>query len=322
MKIALFDPYLLKFTQDMVNWWTANGHEVRIDRYYDPELVIWADVVWFDTCDNNILSATSPGEAILGTKFYDNREIPWDMHEMDLTGKKIIVRPIDIEVWQGHHAHANVWNLVTDCIFIAPHIRDMALQDSRMQGHQMKIHTIPCGLNMSKWKFKVRKPGKKVAIVAERWVSKGVDYAIQIAMKLPMYDFYWLGKNNDYHWEAEYLHDMIKRHVPNLHLEEEFVPDLDAWLDDKDYILSCSKKEAFGYNYAEAMAKGIKPVIHEFFGFEPLWGDSGYTWASIDQAVSMISNKEYDSDAYAQYLIDKGYDINSVMTKFMEVING
>jgi sugar phosphate isomerase/epimerase len=76
MKIALFDPYLLKFTSGMVKWWVDHGHEVKYERYYNPELVHWADVIFFHTCDNNLKCATNPG---------DNPDFAgYDMHEMDL----------------------------------------------------------------------------------------------------------------------------------------------------------------------------------------------------------------------------------------------
>lgn len=322
MRIAMFDPYLGKFTADMCNWWRSRGIEVRVDRYYDPELVEWGDVIWWDTADNNLLSATKPGDAILGQKFFDNKEIPWDIHDMDLRNKKLICRPIDIEIWNGSHAHAEMWDLIDDCIFIAPHIRDMMMADSRPQESNMKIHTIPCGVDLSNWTFRDRGPGKKVGIVAERWVSKGIDYVIQLAMTLPDYEFHWLGKNNDYHWEHEYLKDQIKRNCPNLILEEEFVDDLDQWWEDKNYVLSASHKEAFGYNIAEAMAKGIKPVIHEFYGFEPLWGDSYHTWAKLDKAKEILTDDIYNSAGYVEYLFQKRYTIDQMMESIMEVING
>lgn len=317
-KIVIYDPYLRRFTDGMEKYWLAQGHEVKMDRYYDPRLVEWADVVWFDTADNNLKVATNPGEAILADWLKDGIS-PVDMHDMDLTGKKIVVRPIDIEVWQGSHADAKMWDLVTDCIFLAPHIRDMMMADSRPQQSNMKIHTIPCGVDLDKWTFKERTSGNKIAIVAERWVSKGVDYVIQLAMMLPNYEFHWLGKNNDYHWERDYLEWMIKTKCPNIILEEEHVEDLDEWLEDKNYLLSASKKETYGYNIAEAMAKGIKPIIHTYFGYESVWGNSPWTWASLDEAVNLIKGK-YDSNAYRQYLIENNLHLEGMMKSFNDIL--
>lgn len=320
-KIAVFDSYVRKFTGDMIRWWEEHGHEVKFDTYYDPEKVQWADVVWFDTCDNNLLAATNPSQALLESP---DTKHPWRLQDINMNGKKVIVRPIDIEVWQGHHAHEDMWQYVDDCIFIAPHIKDMMLADSRPQASKMNIHVIPCGVDLNRWIFRERKDGFKIGVVAERWVSKGVDYAVQLACRLKQLDsryrIYWLGKNNDYHWEHTYLLDAIKRFQLPIVLEEDFVEDLDAWWEDKNYVLSCSKKEAFGYNIAEAMAKGIKPLIHTFYGYEPIWGDSGWTWLSIDECADLLTDGTYDSSAYRQYLTDRGYTLDKMMERIDAII--
>lgn len=322
-KIALFDPYNGKFTNDMVEWWTNNGDEVKRETYYNPELVVWADIVWFETCDNNLLSATNPDQALKDEWKYSNRPGAWDMHEMDLSHKKIIVRPIDIECWGGSHAHDNMWDIVDHCIFIAPHIREMVMEDSRPQGHKMKIHTIAHSVNPARWTFKERKPGFNIAVVSEIWESKGIDYVLQIAWKLkqidPRYHIYYLGKEQDYQWHRPYRTEFIKNNNLNITFEH-WVDNLDEWLDDKNYLLHSSIKEAFSAATAEAAAKGIRPILHAFYGYEALWGDSGWIWQGIDEAVDMITDGDYDSSSYLGYLHDKGYTTNQMMEQINEAI--
>jgi hypothetical protein len=55
MKLALFDPYLNKFTDGMQKWWSQNGYEVQAQRYYNPQLAEWADVIWFETVDKEVI---------------------------------------------------------------------------------------------------------------------------------------------------------------------------------------------------------------------------------------------------------------------------
>lgn len=318
-KIVMFDPYLYKFTEGMVAWWRTHDYEVKVDRYYNPELVDWADVIWFETCDNNLASATKPDTALIDDWKREQRIGAWDLHDADLTGKKVIVRPIDIEVWQGHHASAR-WDVVTDCIFIASHIRNEMIRDDRPKASNMKIWTIPHSVDLDKWTFKKRGPGKNIAVVSEIWESKGVDYILQIAMKLkPLgYQIHWLGKRADYQWHEAYRDDFIARN--NLPITfTDWVPDVNEWLEDKNYLLHASVKEAFSAATAEAMAKGIKPVLHHFYGAEHLWPHM--TWESIDEAIGHITAEHYDSESYRQYLIDHGYTLPQMMEAIESVIN-
>lgn len=325
MKIALFDPYKGKFTTDMKEWWESHGHEVAIDPqgYYNPELVDWADVVWFDTVSNNLISATNPEQALIDEWRRENRSGEWDMHLMDMSKKKVIVRAIDIDVWSGHHASVK-WDIVDHCMFIAPHIRELMMADSRPQSSSMQLHDIPHSINPDKWTFKERKPGFNIAVVAEIWESKGIDYVLQIALKLKQidsrYHIYYLGKEQDYQWHRQYRKEFIEDNdLPITFID--WVDNLDEWLEDKDYLLHCSTKEAFSAATAEAAAKGIRPILHAFGGYKPLWGDSGWVWQGIDEAVDMITDGLYDSISYRKYLYKKGYTTNQMMEKIDGIIN-
>lgn len=314
VKIAVFNPQMGRFLGEVVERWQQAGHEVREERYYNPENVIWADSVLFFTTDNNIKSATDPGNAILDDK---SNFFPWDMHDMDLTNKKIVVMPIDIEVWYGHHLGVK-WDVVTDVIFIAPHIRDLmidALPDT------VKVHMLPLAVDTDRFNFVDKPIGKKIAWVCEKWPTKGIDYALQIMAMLPKdYELHTIGGWNDRHaWEKAYQEDFIERHDIKF-FDYEWVEDQNEWLADKDFILSCSKKEAFGMNIAEGMSKGLKPIIHRFYGCDALW-DIG-VWDTVDQAVYMIDehNSSYTREDWRQYLFIKGYDLNSYMEKINKVI--
>ncbi len=316
MKIAMMDPYYLKFTSGMVDWWREKGHEVRVSRYYDPQLVEWADLLWFDTCDNNLASATNPGSAIMDD---DSNFQPWDLRDHDLTGKRIIVRPIDIEVWQGAQ-HAAKWDLIDEVIFIAPHIYrlfDIPLKKT--------AHIVPCGVDLDKYTFADRNHGFDIGVVSEKWTSKGTDLILQVALKLKAiderYKIHWLGRWSDYQWEQAYFNDFITHHNLNFEFTEWIEGDnaVDEFLEGKNYLLHASHKEGYSYATAEAMAKGIKPVVHRFYGADELW--PGLTWDSVDQAVQSIAQSEYyESPAYRQYLIDHGYTLESMMQKIDKII--
>lgn len=322
MNILLMDPYVGKFTRDMENWWENQGHQVHRSTYYDPSWVDWANVIWFDTTDNNILSATNPSQALLDD---EANYQPWDIHHHDLTGKKVIVRMIDIEVWQQHYMAAK-WDVVTDIIFIAPHIRNL-VEIEGLDGYHpnLKVHTISCGVDLNRFKFAERGPGFDVAIVSEKWSSKGTHENLQVILALnrldPRYKFHWLGQRSDSNWEYAYFDEFVEHHklpieFTNILLDDQTV---DEFLEGKNYLLHGSIKEAYGYAIAEAMAKGIKVIPHRFYGADDIW--PGLTWDTIDEALDMFK-EEYDSDYYRQYLIDHGYDLQSMMKAFDKIIGG
>jgi len=323
MKISITDAYLRKFTDGMEKWWLAQGHEVRMDRYWNPQNAEWADLVWIDVADNNVTSATNPGSAIMDDAA--NYQ-PWDLHDMDLSNKRVIVRAIDIEVWTGLMQQAK-WDVVDDLIFIAPHIRQIT-NEYELPGRRsdLRVHTIPCAVDLDKWTFREHKPGFNIAIISERWVSKGVHLLLQVMLKLhkldDRYRFTWLGQRSDYQWEHAYRDEFVEHH----NLPVEFINILqddmtvDKFLEDKDFLLHASVKEGFSYATAEAMAKGIKPVLHRFYGADDLW--PGMTWDSIDQAVEAIVGGQYDSYTYRQYLIDHEYTLPQMMTRIDNIIKG
>ena len=165
-----------------------------------------------------------------------------------------------------------------------------------------------------------------IAVVSERWVSKGTHLILQIALKLKQidkrYKIHWLGQRSPtWAWEHAYMDDFIAHHNLNIEITnilQEGVT-VDEWLEDKNYLLHASVKEGFSMAIAEAMAKGIKVVPHRFYGADDLW--PGLCWSSIDEAVDMITETDnYHSTEYRQYLIDHGYDLDSMMNRITKEV--
>ena len=82
------------------------------------------------------------------------------------------------------------------------------------------------------------------------------------------------------------------------------VENIDAWLEGKDYLISTSVSESFGYNIAEAMAKGIKPLIHNWPGAKNIYPQS-LVFNTVEEAVSMITSETYDSKMYRELIVTK-----------------
>ena len=78
--------------------------------------------------------------------------------------------------------------------------------------------------------------------------------------------------------------------------------------------------EGYGYSIMEAMAKGIKPVIHNFFEAKYFYPKE-YLYNTIDEAVTNITNvRNYNSKEYREWLIKEGLTLGDQMKQIRDVI--
>ena len=63
MKIVIIDSWQ-KFAKDIADFWRKTGHQVRYRANYDERDLKWADLVWFDVIDNNLVQASKRSDAL------------------------------------------------------------------------------------------------------------------------------------------------------------------------------------------------------------------------------------------------------------------
>lgn len=274
MKIGIADNNLGKFTTDLMDRWRKDGHEVNYEIGFNPKLLEDSDVYFIDTCDNN---------AIVATRNY-----------ADLARENnLFIRLLDIETWVGHPGGVD-WSVVNGLIFINDKIRDYTEKNYDLKG--VNTATIHCGIDLTKFEFKESFYNTfKLAVVLGQgriYTDKRLDDAFRILWKLRQqhsqnWELHVLGTNsNQKHYTnyLEYLLDEldIRKHV----YFTNYVKNVDEWLNDKAFLIAPGMKEAFGYAIGEAMAKGITPIINNFWGAGDLWPKE-YIYNDVTGAVSM-----------------------------------
>ena len=98
----------------------------------------------------------------------------------------------------------------------------------------------------------------------------------------------------------------------------DIVEDMNKFLEEMSYAICFSKKEAFSYVIAEGMCKGLKPIIHNFYGAEAIW-DKQYIWNTIDEAIEMVTGGDYTPYIYRKY-IEENYPIKLMLERIYNVI--
>lgn len=299
MKIALFD-HVRKFTNELIDHWKSQGHEVKIDRYLDPGLVHWADVCFFEFCDISIQRASDNGDS-----FWKDNPQPSD--------KNIVVRMHDIDAWVGQHKGVQ-WPWVNHLVFVADHIREKVLKDIEVPT-TLQVHTIKHGINLDAFTYKERGKGKKIAWIGNCNEAKNVPLALQVLAENPEYELHVVGGQLN-KWKLAYVQDFVKRN--NLKFfHQEHVENINDFLEDKDFLLLTSMKEAFSFVVGEAMAKGIKPIIHHFYGAENIWPKE-YLWNKASEVDKHLKGN-YNSLKYRDY-IKENYNLTDMLKKYDKII--
>jgi glycosyltransferase involved in cell wall biosynthesis len=191
-------------------------------------------------------------------------------------------------------AHEVDWSKVDKVIMV-----NDWLAEELSREFTIKPEVIYNAIDESKWTYKKRIHGKNIAMVGYINQKKNLPLAIQIMSILPDdYTLHLVGGIQDgatWMYLKNLADDMKIRVVCYGQIPHD---EMDEWLEDKNYILSCAISEGCPNNVLEAMAKGIKPIVHNWPGAREQFGE--YVFNTVSEAVLMIGSMEYDSEAYAR----------------------
>jgi len=260
----------------------------------------WADVCWFEWCDELV---------IYGSALPQARQ------------KKIICRLHSYEAFT-EYIHKAEWENIDKVIFIADHIRNFVLEQQKQIRTEQTV-IIPNGIDPEKYTFRKCGPGFNVAYVGYLNYKKGPMLLLHTFKALydrdNRYKLYIAGKFQDFRDEL-YFNQMIKEFGigSNVYFEG-WQDDINHWLDDKNYILCTSLLESQNISVMQAMCKGIKPVIHNFVGARGIYPDE-YIWNTVDEAVEAITGTTYESEKYREF-VGKNYSLAGQLKQIREQLS-
>ena len=175
----------------------------------------------------------------------------------------------------------------------------------------------------AEWTFKKRGPGKNIAWVGFVNLKKNLPLAMQIMARLPKdYVLHIAGGVQDAQI-LDYAHNLGNVLGVQMAFHGAISHDrMNVWLEeDKHFLLNTSVSEGCPNSVIEAMAKGIRPIVHNWPGARQQFGEMVFD--TVDQAAHMIraygEHIEYGSLGIRDKAIEKfgpkNYD------KFVELLN-
>ncbi len=291
-KIYVCDNPTLKTTKHWVKWLEEN-HDVVVDMYFNPVYAEWADLIYIEWCEPPAIQASQLKGFF--ENVYDHAGVRGEKEktytgDFDWSTKPIYIRGIDMDIFYGHY-HSVKWDNIAGFAYIAQHMRDY--MGPFPFPEKLKIAHIPLGINLSEWSYRERDgKGRKVAWINHNWSAKGLPLMLQAFEKLVRqtpgepWEFWVMsnGKSTEHWLHNGYIPHMIKALGLQGMVKDitDGVPNVNEFLEDKDYLVSSSEKEAFSLILAEAMAKGIKAVTHSWWGAEDIW-PRDMVWRTIDE---------------------------------------
>jgi len=289
MNIIVFDDWKNKFSGDIIDHWRSLGHQVLFDPQW--EAMKEADITFFYQASNTAVEGV----------------------QKEHTGK-IYVQAVDIEVWAGQ-ATAVDYTKVDGLFFMAKHIQDYVLNQISFSGNTALIKP---GIDTKKYTLTQRSdqgrlPIRKIAYVVgdhRIWDVKRFDIAMQMlkGLMVAQPEIRWelhvrgtYSTHVQYNTYCQYLEENLGL-KENLIWYPDKVEDMNAWLEDKDFFLLPSTKEAFSYATAEAMSKGIKPIINNWQGSKETWGK--YVCDTYGEMLYEILRGENKPEEYRAYIVE------------------
>ncbi len=237
------------------------------------KVVQWADVVWFEFCNELFLQALN--------------------QNIRSMGKRVIVRWHRFEIVESSFPQRLRFDYIDDLILVSHDMLRVLKHRVPKLETKTRTHVLWNGLNLDKFKPIATLDRKQIAWVAKPFLRKNQPMFLQIMHELvkvdPSYTLHVAGAQEEF-VAMPYLQRTTERLALTNNVRfYGWQQNMPAFLADKGVILSTSIHESFGYNIAEAMAVGALPVVHDYPGAEEFWPDE-IRFSSIAEAVQLILN--------------------------------
>ena len=275
--------------------YSRNGQEIEA-------AVRWADVVWIEWVNQLTISLTH--------------------HPTLLKDKHVICRLHRYEAFTDMPAKVN-WNTIDDLIFVASHIKESMKRLVPDIEQQVRTHVVYNGIDLERFGLLERRPGFDIAYIGYINHRKNPTLLLQCLSQLvnidPRYMLHIAGEFQAFDYQL-YFEQMVAAMGLEPHIRMDgWVDDIAGWLGDKQYLIHTSVHEGHPVGIMEAMARGLKPLIHNFVGAGEIYPKK-YLWNTLDEFTRKITEDEYASGEYRRFIEDN-YSLGLQIDRIENIIS-
>ena len=281
-----------EFSRDLAEHFRRTFNVEVINKFL-PQYMRWADIAWFDWCDENVALAS---------------QMRWSC--------KVVCTLRSYEFFTEHPREVK-WANVDHLVFVAEHVRRLALAKFP-ELQSVRSCVIPDGIDLARFTYREREPGQEIAWVGFLNHKKNVPLLLEIACQLRDYQFHVAGSFQDERLRVYWDNYVAENELANVHFYG-WVKDVNAFLDDKNYILSSSLWEGTQVAILEAMAKGIKPLVHTWVGARELYGPVAY-YRNTAELRAVLDDGDYRSSQYRKW-IEEHFSLEKRLGQIEEIVS-
>ena len=249
-------------------------NEYQTHRYYvncQQDIVAavkWADIVWLEWANEISIFATS---------IFDMRK------------KGVIMRLHSYEALSNMPEQID-FSVVDYLVFVAPHIKEILKE--RIPDIEKKVYCkiIPNGVDIDNIQLNKNLSLYDISYVANINHKKEPALALQIMAELGTdYRLHIAGTMQDERYRIYMKHMAKEMGIADNIIYYGFVQDMATWWEGKGIILSTSIHEGHPMNIIEGAARGLRPVIHNFYGAKEMYPENWY-YNTTREPVSIITS--------------------------------
>jgi glycosyltransferase involved in cell wall biosynthesis/2-polyprenyl-3-methyl-5-hydroxy-6-metoxy-1,4-benzoquinol methylase len=287
-RLAIVNALGNKFDSIYRNHFSGQNEVVVVKPQTEQELrdiLAWADIVWSTWCNEPVvrLSNLDP-------------KVPLVTH---IRSYEVLTPPF---------MQQTNWQKISGAIFVADHIREIANEMWPSQLAGVTQTTVNNMVRLETYPFYDKTPGKNIAYIGYLNHKKGIPLLLQCLQRAVAVDsefrLHVAGAFQEPRFEVYWNHLVAQLKLGDHVVMHGWVRDVPDFLSNMDFVISTSPWEGCPNNVIEAMACGVKPIVHNWRGAEQLF-PSELVFTTIDECIEILTDENYSSHNYRDWVWER-----------------